>query len=291
MRGPTPGRCQRRVTMATGPHPVEADLRLSVAGGEVGLGLRGGALGAHAVAHALVGTLGLLPALLVASLVGALGGAARTLAGAGGGGGGGGQTGEGVRIDTSERFSLRQPCKCLWNEKPASTCTLYWASICTSCCRAGWRHSNTGPDTGRCSRSRTPLPARPDRSHRWAGRTLEATISLQLNDCSTAAGRLLSYTTADGRTHKTVVSLLLQHVGDVVDAAHGELVVVELVPRRGSRIHDVIALLLHVLAFGFSWGAFRSRVVLRTRRRTAANQTTNSDKERGLIKFTRRAGI
>lgn len=31
-------------------------------------------------------------------------------------------------------------------------------------------------------------------------------------------------------TDKTVVPLLLQHVGDVVDAAHGELVVVELVP-------------------------------------------------------------
>lgn len=33
-----------------------------------------------------------------------------------------------------------------------------------------------------------------------------------------------------GPTDKTVVPLLLQHVGDVVHATHGELVVVELVP-------------------------------------------------------------
>lgn len=64
-------------------HPVEADLSLSVAGGEVGLGLRRGALGADAVAHALMGALRLLAALLVAALVGALGGAAGALAGAG----------------------------------------------------------------------------------------------------------------------------------------------------------------------------------------------------------------
>lgn len=54
-----------------------------MAGGEVGLGLRRGALGAHSVAHALVCTLRLLPALLVAALVGAFGHAARTLAGTG----------------------------------------------------------------------------------------------------------------------------------------------------------------------------------------------------------------
>lgn len=84
--------CERRVTIATGPlggakvsvpHPVEADLSLSVAGGEVGLGLRRGALGADAIAHALVGTLRLLAALLVAALVRALGGAAGALTGAG----------------------------------------------------------------------------------------------------------------------------------------------------------------------------------------------------------------
>lgn len=68
-------------------HPVEADLSLSVAGGEVGLGLRRGALGADAVAHALMGALRLLAALLVAALVGALGGAAGALTGAGHAGG------------------------------------------------------------------------------------------------------------------------------------------------------------------------------------------------------------
>lgn len=45
----------------------------------------------------------------------------------------------------------------------------------------------------------------------------------------TAAGRLLRGNHS-GRTDKTVVPLLLQHVGDVVHATHGELVVVELVP-------------------------------------------------------------
>lgn len=54
-----------------------------MAGGEVGLGLRRGALGAHSVAHALVCALRLLPALLVAALVGAFARAARTLAGTG----------------------------------------------------------------------------------------------------------------------------------------------------------------------------------------------------------------
>lgn len=64
-------------------HPVQADLSLSVAGGEVGLGLRRGALGADAVAHALMGALRLLAALLVAALVGAVEGAAGALTGAG----------------------------------------------------------------------------------------------------------------------------------------------------------------------------------------------------------------
>lgn len=71
-----------------------------------------------------------------------------------------------------------------------------------------------------------------------------------------------------GRTDKTVVPLLLQHVGDVVHAAHGELVVVELVPRRGSGVHDVVALLLHVLAFGLSWRALGPRVMLGTTRQS-----------------------
>lgn len=52
-----------------------------MAGGEVGLGLRCGTLGAHSVAHALVRALRLLPALLIAALVGAFTCAARTLAG------------------------------------------------------------------------------------------------------------------------------------------------------------------------------------------------------------------
>lgn len=68
---------------ASVPHPVEADLSLSVAGGEVGLGLRRGALGGDAIAHALVGTLRLLSALLVAALVRAVRGATRALTGAG----------------------------------------------------------------------------------------------------------------------------------------------------------------------------------------------------------------
>lgn len=38
-------------------YSVEADLSLSVAGGEVGLGLRGGALGTASVTHALVSAL------------------------------------------------------------------------------------------------------------------------------------------------------------------------------------------------------------------------------------------
>lgn len=96
-------------------HPVEADLRLSVAGGEVGLGLGGGALGAHAVAHALVSALRLLSALLVATLVRALGGAARTLAGAGGT-----ERGGGLRIDAPEHFPPEDTWKCFWNEKEAS---------------------------------------------------------------------------------------------------------------------------------------------------------------------------
>lgn len=66
------------------PYPVEADLSLPVAGGEVGLGLRCGTLGTDSVTHALVSALRLLSALLITALVRALGGAAGTLAGAGG---------------------------------------------------------------------------------------------------------------------------------------------------------------------------------------------------------------
>lgn len=64
---------------SSGAHPVEADLSFAVAGGEVGFGLRGRALGASPAAHALVSALGLLPALLVATLVAALMSATRTL--------------------------------------------------------------------------------------------------------------------------------------------------------------------------------------------------------------------
>lgn len=63
-----------------GSYPIEADLSLSVAGGEIGLGLRRGALGTDSITHALVRTLGLLPALLITTLVSALRCAARTLA-------------------------------------------------------------------------------------------------------------------------------------------------------------------------------------------------------------------
>lgn len=56
-------------------------------------------------------------------------------------------------------------------------------------------------------------------------------------------------------TNKTVAPLFLQHMADVAHATDGELVVVQLVSRRSSRIHDVIALLLFVLALGFTGGA------------------------------------
>lgn len=48
-------------------------------------------------------------------------------------------------------------------------------------------------------------------------------------------------------TNKTAVSLLCQHSTNIADAADGELVVVELVPRCGSGVHDVVAPLLFVL--------------------------------------------
>lgn len=67
--------------ISSATHPVEADLSLSVAGGEVGLGLRRGALGAVALTHAMVSALRLLSALVTASLVNAFACTTRTLAG------------------------------------------------------------------------------------------------------------------------------------------------------------------------------------------------------------------
>lgn len=55
-----------------------------MAGGEVGLGLRCGALGTDSITHALVGAFGLLSALLITTLVSALSSTTRTLAGTGG---------------------------------------------------------------------------------------------------------------------------------------------------------------------------------------------------------------
>lgn len=67
--------------ISSATHPVEADLSLSVAGGEVGLGLRRGALGAVALTYAMVSALRLLSALVTASLVNAFACTTRTLAG------------------------------------------------------------------------------------------------------------------------------------------------------------------------------------------------------------------
>lgn len=64
-------------------------------------------------------------------------------------------------------------------------------------------------------------------------------------------------------TDKAAASLFLQHLADVAHATNGELVIVELVSRRGSRVHDIIALLLLVRALGFSRGALESGVMLR----------------------------
>lgn len=55
-----------------------------MAGCEVSLGLRRGALGTDAITHALVSALRLLSALLITTLVGTLGCTTRTLAGTGG---------------------------------------------------------------------------------------------------------------------------------------------------------------------------------------------------------------
>ena len=69
--------------------------------------------------------------------------------------------------------------------------------------------------------------------------------------------------TQDTRTDEAVAPLLLQHLTDVTHAAAGELVVVELVSRGGAGVHDVVPLLLLVLALGLPWGALCSRVMLR----------------------------
>lgn len=154
-------------------YPIEADLSLSVAGCEVGLGLRRGALGTDSITHALVSALWLLSALLVTTLVRALSSTTRTLAGTGG-----------KDKCSVKNFHKRAGRFALWNIKmvrqkkkkrkitSTSTCRLYWALICTSCCQPGWRHSSTGPCTDRCSHSHTPLLAPPGRCHRWAGQTL-----------------------------------------------------------------------------------------------------------------------
>lgn len=55
-----------------------------MAGGEVGLGLRCGALGTDSITHALVSALRLLSTLLITTLVSAPSSTTRTLAGTGG---------------------------------------------------------------------------------------------------------------------------------------------------------------------------------------------------------------
>lgn len=75
-----------------------------------------------------------------------------------------------------------------------------------------------------------------------------------------------SWTKSPERTDKTVASLFLQNLADVAHATDGELIIVKLVSRCSSCIHYIIALLLFVLAFGFSWGALGSRVMLGVRR-------------------------
>lgn len=70
------------LTDGAGAAPVEADLSFSVTGGEVGLGLGCGALGADSITHALVSALGFFSALLITTLVRALSSTTGTLAGA-----------------------------------------------------------------------------------------------------------------------------------------------------------------------------------------------------------------
>lgn len=82
-------------------------------------------------------------------------------------------------------------------------------------------------------------------------------------------------------TNKAVAPLLLQHLADVTNTTDGELIVVELVARCSSCIHDIIALLLLVLAFGFSWGALRSRVMLAERKK----KRKKGQSEQSLINF------
>lgn len=81
---------------------------------------------------------------------------------------------------------------------------------------------------------------------------------------------MVQFSSPDGRdagrsaelTDEAVSSLLLQHLADVAHAADGELVVVEFVSGSGSGVHDVVPLLLLILALGFSRGALGSGVML-----------------------------
>lgn len=132
-----------------------------MAGSEVGLRLGGWALGTDSITHALVSALWLLSALLISSLVRALESTTRTLAWTGG---------KETSVDWIIATVLAEYK--LKTTTPAATCTLCWALICTSCCQPGWRRSSTGPDTGRCNHSHTPLLAPPGHYHKWAGQTL-----------------------------------------------------------------------------------------------------------------------
>lgn len=69
-----------------------------------------------------------------------------------------------------------------------------------------------------------------------------------------------------GPTDKTVVFLFIQNSTNIADAADREFVVVELVPRCCSGIHDVVALLLFVLRLGLPRGTFDPRVMLITQK-------------------------
>lgn len=87
---------------------------LSVAGGEVGLGLGGGTLGTDAIAHAMVSTLRLLPALLITTLVCALVSTTGTLAGTIG-------KDSIITNELAQRLRMDVSCK----STSISTCTLY----------------------------------------------------------------------------------------------------------------------------------------------------------------------
>lgn len=63
-------------------------------------------------------------------------------------------------------------------------------------------------------------------------------------------------------THKAVSPFLIQHLADVANTAHGELVVVQLVSWCGSSIHYVVAFFLLILALWLAWSAFRAWIML-----------------------------